>query len=228
MKIKSLLTLGALVAASASASAVTLVDATYTTNQTLAANQWFLEGGSTVTWTINSGVTINTGVNDVRFYLGTNALPNTGVASFVITGGGTFIDSNAGAFAFRLGQDNSNGEPGSLIITGGSTFQMTPTSNGLFSQNSASSLVLSGLGSTAVLRGTYTATDLVSGTYSSGNANSQYPLNVSAIGGTILSSFDSVNNVTTLSVVPEPSTYGILGAGALAGVAFVRRRRKAA
>lgn len=31
----------------------------------------------------------------------------------------------------------------------------------------------------------------------------------------------------TISAVPEPSTYGLLGAGALAAVAFVRRRRKA-
>lgn len=34
--------------------------------------------------------------------------------------------------------------------------------------------------------------------------------------------------IQTGSVVPEPSTYGLLGAGALAGVSFVRRRRKTA
>ncbi len=30
-----------------------------------------------------------------------------------------------------------------------------------------------------------------------------------------------------ITAVPEPSTYGMLGAGALAGVAFVRRRKRA-
>lgn len=47
--------------------------------------------------------------------------------------------------------------------------------------------------------------------------------------------FDSVNysaafsqGVLTVTAVPEPATYGLLGAGALAGVAVVRRRRKLA
>jgi len=46
----------------------------------------------------------------------------------------------------------------------------------------------------------------------------------------VLGSFSLGSNgtLTTVAPVPEPSTYGILGAGALAGVALVRRRRKVA
>ena len=42
-------------------------------------------------------------------------------------------------------------------------------------------------------------------------------------------SFDNSTGLLTFtSAVPEPSTYGLIGAGALAAVAFVRRRRKVA
>ena len=34
------------------------------------------------------------------------------------------------------------------------------------------------------------------------------------------------NGIAGVSAVPEPSTYGLIGAGALAGAAFVRRRRR--
>ena len=37
----------------------------------------------------------------------------------------------------------------------------------------------------------------------------------------------STSRPLTVSAVPEPSTYGLIGAGALATVALVRRRRKA-
>lgn len=40
--------------------------------------------------------------------------------------------------------------------------------------------------------------------------------------------YDGAGNIDlVVSAVPEPSTYGLIGAGALAGVAFVRRRRHA-
>lgn len=51
--------------------------------------------------------------------------------------------------------------------------------------------------------------------------------NAFVFGGTGTNGIDSSFSVTT-SAIPEPSTYGLLGAGALAAVAFVRRRRKLA
>ena len=40
---------------------------------------------------------------------------------------------------------------------------------------------------------------------------------------------DSLASVeAAMAAVPEPSTYGLMGAGALAGIALIRRRRKAA
>lgn len=37
---------------------------------------------------------------------------------------------------------------------------------------------------------------------------------------------DSAGNISVVAAVPEPSTYGLMGAGALAAVAAVRRRRR--
>lgn len=219
-------------AAVMTAKAATLIDATYTTSTTLTATDWFLEG-TTATWTINSGVTVTTSTN--RFFIGTTTAPNTGIANFVITGGGTFLDTNTNQYAFRLGQ-NGGAEPGQITVSGGSTFQMTPggsaNNTGLWAQSSGSALVLNGIGSTAILKGVYTSTTSTSGTYQSGNTSiaDAVAINVSSIGGSILSSYDAGTNVTTLTVaaVPEPSTYGLMGAGTLAAAAFVRRRRQKA
>ena len=39
--------------------------------------------------------------------------------------------------------------------------------------------------------------------------------------------FDAASDLYSAAAIPEPSTYGLMGAGALAGVALVRRRRRA-
>ena len=59
----------------------------------------------------------------------------------------------------------------------------------------------------------------------------------SVSGAFTITGYDNVGYIASLSnagvlsfttAVPEPSTYGLIGAGALAAVAFVRRRRKTA
>lgn len=51
---------------------------------------------------------------------------------------------------------------------------------------------------------------------------------ITGYSGPLFASLDNAGYVTFTSAVPEPSAYGILGAGALAVAACVRRRRKAA
>lgn len=41
-------------------------------------------------------------------------------------------------------------------------------------------------------------------------------------------SLDNLGNVTSVSAIPEPSTYGLMGAGALGAAALIRRRRRKA
>jgi hypothetical protein len=48
-----------------------------------------------------------------------------------------------------------------------------------------------------------------------------------AINTTLLRNREYTPELPPVTPVPEPSTYGLLGAGALAGLAFVRRRRQA-
>lgn len=52
---------------------------------------------------------------------------------------------------------------------------------------------------------------------------------ITGFGGNITGvNFDNATGLLSITAVPEPSTYGLLGAGALAAVAFVRRRRRLA
>lgn len=64
--------------------------------------------------------------------------------------------------------------------------------------------------------------------WSSALIGSGATLNGTDIDNTNINRFNIVGGTISLNAVPEPSTYGLMGAGALAGVAFVRRRRKTA
>jgi fibronectin-binding autotransporter adhesin len=96
---------------------------------------------------------------------------------------------------------------------------------GALNLNAASVLTLTDLGGTTVGLGevltlaTYTT---ITGSFANRADDSIFTL------GANQWQIDYGTNALTLTAVPEPSTYGLIGAGALAAVAFVRRRRKLA
>lgn len=76
--------------------------------------------------------------------------------------------------------------------------------------------------------------DLVFGTNLNGNGFTQLSVGAAgvSVGGlvvhdTALSSLDIGTAYATQTAIPEPSTYGLMGAGALAALAVVRRRKRA-
>lgn len=193
-----------------SALAALLTDTTFGTNTNFTDNNGFVQSG-TVTWTINPGVTVTAATG--RFFIGEQTAPNTIDALFVVTGGGTLLVSNANAFTMRLGQNQTN-EGGVLRIEGGALVNFTGN-QGPFSQESDgildgvpdSRIILAGLGSTLMAEGTY---NTLTGLYNRGVTTSE-ALPVLVEGGTLSSSYDAINNVTTLTVIPEPSSLAALG-----------------
>lgn len=215
MKKPTLLTIVAVtIALVTSASAATLVNTNYTTNTTSTDDQGFVQSGTT-TWNITVGVTVEAATG--RFFIGEQTAPNTTDAIFVITGGGTLLISNSNAFTMRLDQNGST-ENGILRIEGGSLVNFTGNQGPFLGAIGSSSIILSGIGSTLMAEGTY---DLITGTYNRG-ANAAEALPVSALGGTLSSSYNAATNVTTLSVIPEPSAALL---GGLGMIAMFRRRR---
>lgn len=98
----------------------------------------------------------------------------------------------------------------------------------------------------AVIRSGGVSTFYINGVAQTGTSNAtpvmtgQSHLSISSGGGTAFDGHldearvvtftageSTTNILNALTAVPEPGTYGLLGAGALAGVSFVRRRRKA-
>lgn len=209
-----------------SANAATLVSQTFTTSTSTAANNdWFLES-ATATWTINPGVDVSTASG--RFFIGSGAEAVTADAIFIVTGGGQLNISNTSAFTFRLGQDQ-NAEAGVLRITGGSTVSLTGN-QGPFSQesngvpytptNSRSRIEMTGLGSTLMAEGTY---DSISGLYNRGTiATEALPISATGSNEILSITYNAGTNVTTFTVIPEPSA-ALLGFVGMLGL--LRRRR---
>lgn len=187
-----------------------LVDTTYSANQTLTAS-FFLEGntgGTTATWTINPGVTVSGG----RYFIGSTAAPNAGLATFVVDGGGTLDITRVGVFNLRLGQNGAPGgvpasEAGALIIRGGSTVKLSGTTAGAMQEQAGSSIKLDGVGSTFTSVGTWNAGTGLFSSQSSGTAGVQNSgaIPVTAEGGVINASVSGTfTTLTVLAAPPDP------------------------
>ncbi|RYD64760.1 MAG: choice-of-anchor D domain-containing protein [Verrucomicrobiaceae bacterium] len=190
-----------------------LSNTTYAVDTTIPDTALFLEGasgGTTATWTINPGVTVSGG----RFFIGSTAVPNDGLATFVVDGGGTLNITRTGVFNLRLGQNGinatttlPNSEAGALIVRGGSAVRLTGTTAGTFQEQPGSSITLDGIGSTFSSVGTWNA---ATGRFTSQTTTANGVLNsgaipVTAVGGVISSSvFGAITTLTVLAAPPDP------------------------
>lgn len=120
----------------------------------------------------------------------------------------------------RLDQ-NATAENGVLRILGGSLVNFTGNQgpwNG--EASSGSKIELSGFGSTLMAEGTFNST---TNFYNRGGiAGEALPISATGVGETLNVSYNAGTNVTTFTVVPEPS---IALMGALGALGLLRRRR---
>ena len=191
-----------------------LSDTTYAMDTNIGdATQFFLQGasgGTTATWTISPGVTVSGG----RFFIGSNAVPNDGLATFVVDGGGTLDITRTGIFNLRLGQGGidattslPNSEAGALIVRGGSTVRLSGTTAGTFQEQPGASITLDGIGSTFASVGTWNATTglFTSQTTATNGVQNSGAIPVSAVGGVISASISgAVTTLTVLAAPPDP------------------------
>jgi autotransporter-associated beta strand protein len=183
-------------------------------------------GSAGITGTGTQAVTL-TGANT---YTGATTIANgtliTGHAS-ALGNGSAAVTVNGGVLQIGNGTANSVtlGAGANLVIANGATLKFFAADSAIGLQG-AGSYTLGN--STLDLNGAFNA----AGTYhliSGGNsgAGTQGTLSFSNFDNTnFTAAFASGDLVVT--AVPEPSTYGLIGAGALAAVAFVHRRRKVA
>lgn len=230
MKKHFLLSLAALFPLIGPASAVVIADASYGTDTSLGTTQYFLEGatgGTTATWTINPGITVSGG----RFFIGSTADPDDGLATLILNGGGTLDINRTGIFNLRLGQNN-NSEAGALVISNGTTLTITGTTAGEFMEQAGGFIELDGLGSTFSYVNATTGTrsftmdgDSLGGSYTAQNPTTgAIPFQLSSASETAgyTLQFSSAGGMNSISVVPEPATALLGGLGLLA---LLRRRR---
>ena len=190
------------------------------------------------------------------YVAGTSALAKTGAGTMLLSGANVY-DGGTGINAGTLITGNISAlGSGSVTVASGATLQIGNGTGSVHTVTlgSAANLVINGgtlkldsqLGTTTPAitlsgGGKYTWTtgtlDLSgvfnsagAGTYTlitggTGNVDTAAPTIAGFSNGLDTASF--ANGILTLTAVPEPSAYGLIGAGALAAVAVVRRRRKA-
>ena len=198
------------------------------------------------TLTLGSANTGLTSANTFRINEGTVALNTNGTLGTInlAFNGGTLRSLNATTKSFAnaislvsttnqttLGASGS----GAITLTGNVTVSTGANS---ITTTGAAALVVAASGTTLTLNAGILDLGSAFNTFNSG-ATGSYQLMSGTIAGTGFSSITgydtnvwqsvSFTNGTlnfTAAAVPEPSTYGLMGAGALAAAAFVRRRRK--
>jgi fibronectin-binding autotransporter adhesin len=187
----------------------------------LGAGTMTLTGNNTYSagTTITAG-TLNAANNNVGARaLGTGAVTinggtlaiNAATVGQVTLGAGATLAMTSGSIAI----DITSAATFDKIVGGGANFSLT-----------GGTLVLSGFSGfegTGVTGNSYT---LITGFATTGNS---IGLGITGYDTTNwAASLDAATGTLTFTAVPEPSTYGLIGAGALAAVAVVRRRRKLA
>lgn len=141
------------------------------------------------------------GTTPIGFYIGTTAGGN---AASMVAGPGNF-----GVYSSTASANNTDGGDGLLFYR--VAFTLTQGSNvvtGLITELGGQNLIASFSGN-------------ATGALNWSNAATNGLRITTGAGGLSNVDFDNLS----VTVVPEPSTYGLLGAGALAGAALVRRRR---
>jgi autotransporter-associated beta strand protein len=192
--------------------------------------------GTTVTVNNNLTATIASGSITAAAGAGTTGVTKNGTGTWTLSGantytggttvtGGTLVVASTGAInvgaaaaGVTVAASSTLAVDGKLVLTS-ATPGLIANSGGTITLNSASSVLdLNNLFNTAIDGQTY---QLITGGGTSGNFKS-----FANYTGSLGLTFNAGNGTLTFQAVPEPSTYGLVGAGALAAVAMVRRRRK--